>query len=297
MKDKVFLSKLAGNLLVIPSIRFQGTGLKIAKGARWGCSLSTETDGWMVRLAKIASYKSTLEIRLDRWPGHKERKLWYGFSSRQQGEIEEFANTLTKEMGKPVILRDDDILQRTPRYKARLKKPLQRETFGKPFLELYTVGGFSFYSVYEFRSEANNVRDLERLTNRVAAFVETAISNLPHSLTSETSDWGIYPQLENRKIVALHLRRERSIHLATLRKEKDNYECQVCGFEFAKKYGVMGQRFAEVHHIIPLSKLSGVTLTELTDLITVCANCHRMLHRLAGAKNDVLLLRKMIAEH
>ena len=52
----------------------------------------------------------------------------------------------------------------------------------------------------------------------------------------------------------------------------------ICGFDFASTYGVLGERFIEVHHIVPLAQ-AGASKTKLTDLVLVCSNCHRMLHR------------------
>ena len=55
-------------------------------------------------------------------------------------------------------------------------------------------------------------------------------------------------------------------------------ECQVCGFDFARTYGPRGDGYIECHHIVPLH-VTGVRTTRLADLILICANCHRMIHR------------------
>ena len=52
---------------------------------------------------------------------------------------------------------------------------------------------------------------------------------------------------------------------------------EVCGFDFAKEFGLLGRGFAECHHLLPLA--AGARETRLADLAIVCANCHRMLHR------------------
>ena len=54
---------------------------------------------------------------------------------------------------------------------------------------------------------------------------------------------------------------------------------EVCGFDFAQRYGERGKDFAECHHIIPLADLVGAAKTRLQELAIVCANCHRMIHR------------------
>lgn len=57
-------------------------------------------------------------------------------------------------------------------------------------------------------------------------------------------------------------------------------DCIVCGFNFEKTYGDLGKDFIEVHHLTPLNKLEKATeIDPLTDLVPLCANCHRMVHR------------------
>ena len=56
-------------------------------------------------------------------------------------------------------------------------------------------------------------------------------------------------------------------------------ECEVCRFDFEVKYGERGVAFIECHHIVKLTKLRPHSKTRLEDLVLVCANCHRMLHR------------------
>ena len=56
--------------------------------------------------------------------------------------------------------------------------------------------------------------------------------------------------------------------------------CQACGFDFEKTYGEIGKDYIEVHHIKPLCEREGAEgVNAATDLICVCANCHRMIHR------------------
>jgi 5-methylcytosine-specific restriction protein A len=67
--------------------------------------------------------------------------------------------------------------------------------------------------------------------------------------------------------------------------------CQGCGFDFEKVYGEIGKDYIEVHHIKPLYEGGGsVPINAETDLICVCANCHRMIHR---RKDKVLSLKEL----
>ena len=55
--------------------------------------------------------------------------------------------------------------------------------------------------------------------------------------------------------------------------------CQVCGFDFYEMYGEIGRDYAQVHHLKPLSDWTKPSLTRLSDLAVLCANCHVMVHR------------------
>jgi predicted HNH restriction endonuclease len=72
--------------------------------------------------------------------------------------------------------------------------------------------------------------------------------------------------------------------------------CAGCEFDFGKVYGQHGEGFIEVHHAIPLAD-HGVRETDpKTDLIVLCANCHRMVHRKRGVCLSLDELRnKLIA--
>ena len=58
------------------------------------------------------------------------------------------------------------------------------------------------------------------------------------------------------------------------------YDCSVCGLNFVKKYGEIGNDFIHIHHTVPISKLKlNYQLNIEKDLIPVCPNCHAMLHK------------------
>ena len=64
-----------------------------------------------------------------------------------------------------------------------------------------------------------------------------------------------------------------------------------CGFNYEDFYGDYGKDYIEVHHIKPLSQNSEeVEINPEKDLIVLCANCHRMIHR---KRNNVLTLDEL----
>ncbi len=61
--------------------------------------------------------------------------------------------------------------------------------------------------------------------------------------------------------------------------EKYGYVCQVCGINLERVYGPVAKDYIHVHHIHFISDIDGEhTVNPEEDLITVCPNCHAMLH-------------------
>jgi HNH endonuclease len=108
--------------------------------------------------------------------------------------------------------------------------------------------------------------------------------------------------LEGTLQLRLHHRRERSRTLieqkkAHFKRAHGRLRCEVCRLSFAEVYpSFLGVDFIEVHHIVPLNATSGVVRTTLDDLILVCANCHRMIHRSMNCENNLKLLREHFAQ-
>ncbi len=57
-------------------------------------------------------------------------------------------------------------------------------------------------------------------------------------------------------------------------------KCQVCGLDFGKRYGRIGEGFIHVHHLTPLAARGrSHSVDPVADLRPVCPNCHAMLHQ------------------
>jgi predicted HNH restriction endonuclease len=110
----------------------------------------------------------------------------------------------------------------------------------------------------------------------------------------------LYESMEGRKALREHIVRERDT--ALIRRFKDNlrsFVCSVCNFDFEKVYGEIGKTFIEAHHVEAIGLREAEQTTALTDLIPVCANCHRMLHRRSPPylPNDLTTMMASRFEH
>lgn len=89
---------------------------------------------------------------------------------------------------------------------------------------------------------------------------------------------------EGRIYYVLHKIRERNPQLVqdaklSILARKGSLNCEICNFNFEEKYGNLGKGYIECHHLIPINMIDENYSTKLQDVILVCTNCHRMLHR------------------
>jgi hypothetical protein len=105
--------------------------------------------------------------------------------------------------------------------------------------------------------------------------------------TIEIFDESIMIQEGMKKIVETSVY-ERSTKLRQIAIEHftkdEDIICEACDFSFKKFYGDIGKGYIEIHHIKPVFKYQdeelGKTIeTALTNVVPVCSNCHRMIHR------------------
>lgn len=102
---------------------------------------------------------------------------------------------------------------------------------------------------------------------------------------------------EGAEAYRVHRSRERDPKLAGRAKQKrfnetGSLKCDVCSFDFVEEFGPLGAGYIEAHHTTPVVQLAGSRRTKLSELVLVCSNCHRMLHR-SNPMLDVLGLRKL----
>lgn len=124
------------------------------------------------------------------------------------------------------------------------------------------------------------------------------ISAYDINLTGETKQEEAQLRTEGKKTVYYTTKYERSAQNREEAIRIHGTKCMICGFDFEKKYGELGKGYIEVHHIKPLSDLDEeVVVNPATDLICVCSNCHRMLHRFRSYMVSVEELRRIVKDN
>ena len=103
------------------------------------------------------------------------------------------------------------------------------------------------------------------------------------------------PMLEGKERSRIQTYYERNPKLRIQAIEIHGTKCSVCGFDFGKKYGQFGEGYIEIHHITPHASIKGEReIDPKTDLVPVCSNCHRMIHRPSDKWLTIDEMKKLI---
>lgn len=125
-------------------------------------------------------------------------------------------------------------------------------------------------------------KDRKRLA-KLAANIISGVKDIPNhvNIVVNQDEEAEFP--EGKVLYRLHKYRERNSSEVKKKKsialKNNKLHCEICEFDFQKTYGELGEGYIECHHTLPISEYQEGTKTKPSDLILVCSNCHRMLHR------------------
>lgn len=150
---------------------------------------------------------------------------------------------------------------------------------------LYELG-----SILAVRYDAENLPNEDTLKADLKRFL-----NYYHDLiASDSYDYSYLHEVKQRK---LHDKFDRCASVSYKVKKIKGYKCEACGLTFKDKYGDLGNKFIETHHLIPFSSLNeGTTRLSINDFAVLCSNCHRMIHRLVDP-SDLSKLKDIIRDN
>jgi hypothetical protein len=85
------------------------------------------------------------------------------------------------------------------------------------------------------------------------------------------------------------------LHSDVLTETQYGNNCMVCDFDFDNCYGKeISEGYIELHHTKLLCDLKPNEGTKIEDVIVVCSNCHRIIHRKQSNPIDWKVLKKII---
>ena len=131
--------------------------------------------------------------------------------------------------------------------------------------------------------EEKLVADLKEIVQLYRLLFERGGVNVIDDLVGVYGDEDIPEDVEERKRYVTHRSIERKNgHYYNEVKRVKGYKCEACTFDFRQTYGPLGDKYIEVHHLVPLSELREGESRKYNlkdDFVVLCSNCHRMIHR------------------
>lgn len=137
-------------------------------------------------------------------------------------------------------------------------------------------GGHLTAAVWE--SFSSRLDEVAPLAAQIRAFIEsgTTLAGAPDEEDADADESPIIRRVHEHRERARGLRQKK---VEQIIRRGERLTCSACGTDFEAMYGDRGRGFIEVHHTKALSTLRPGERTKLSDLVLVCSNCHRMIHR------------------
>lgn len=138
----------------------------------------------------------------------------------------------------------------------------------------YPNYSFKYLGKFEYISHSGNAPKMFSLQAKDIGLIDSGeIGSIQDMMDKEDSREG----KEKTRIQTYY---ERNPKLRAKALKLHGTTCKVCGFNFSEIYGKYGEGYIEIHHIFPLSSYKKSELVNpMTDLVPLCSNCHRMIHR------------------
>ena len=152
-----------------------------------------------------------------------------------------------------------------------------------------------FYTDRSMRGLIDQIINYRSVAGTTDPFIQIRAFSTDYESVCEAPEDTTENDYEGRRILYYTTRYERSPRNREEAIRIHGTKCQVCGFDFSEIYGEIGQGFIEVHHVVPLhDKNAVVQIDPETDLVCLCANCHRMIHRAPNGVFTVEELKRII---
>ena len=126
--NKAWLLKAAKELALNLKPHIKGTGLRLSQHAKIAAD-TTLTAGWSAVIGNLGKGEPTVELWLDRFSGHPERKLYVCYYSRKKEQIQALSRNVLNALGHVRTITDADLYE--GKYYCLHQQLPQREFNGK----------------------------------------------------------------------------------------------------------------------------------------------------------------------
>lgn len=206
-------------------------------------------------------------------------------------ELQQCLRELLRPSGK-----DLEILEgrRDDKFSQKVRNLRSHKTLEQRGLCTYADGNWRLTDLGRDIAESNTPFLQYLLEN---GFDYQVISTTLDEITPEqVSDIPRVPDYFDENLVIIEGRRQRSsqqvyTRSVALREQAIKYysqdgqiRCHACGFDFGRFYGAHGEGFIEIHHKQPIVAYTQADVEKtikdaLNNIVPLCSNCHRMIHR------------------
>lgn len=142
---------------------------------------------------------------------------------------------------------------------------------------------------FTYKDLTENLREIEQNKKKIEVFDENVIIQ---EGTKRLAEVAVYERSSILRNYAIK-------HFT----KNGRIDCQCCSFNFADFYGKeIGKGFIEIHHTKPIFKYEGEDIKNtlkqaVNNLMPVCSNCHRMIHRNWKKPIEIQVLIESIREN
>jgi hypothetical protein len=161
----------------------------------------------------------------------------------------------------------------------------------------YKAGSRHWYRLEQYHPQKREAQEIEteELTPETTASIEAIVKTVSEDIDALEIEEEIFEGKKTSRYVNYYERNTRLRAEAIL---IHGTKCMGCGFDFEAKYGHRGSGYIEVHHVVPVSFFIAESKVDPKhDLIVLCSNCHRMVHRRRDKVLNLSELRNLIIHY
>lgn len=185
---------------------------------------------------------------------------------------------------------------------------LYKYAFSIPYQERISLSALEDLFKFSHEDRFSALRELLESDANELVYDGIITNNIPENMFSNTELHSKFKKWQDKELIfqwsniegtiegyssmVTHLKYERSPKNRKIAIALHGYVCQACGFNFSTAYGKLGQDYIEVHHNRNVS-MGPANYDLVNDLITLCSNCHSMIHRI-DAEDALSILKKYL---
>lgn len=252
-----------------------------------------EEAGYAAFIALLSAPRSNAAVwvYLDRFSATQKLHPWVGVRLTGEKRAYHIFEQLRRHAFRPILFKQDAIIHELGH--SRLGRPLRPGELGRPVIELYGGEAEKGVGIYLPAPRSLHRRPPTGLVQTATRFLVQLGSIVGTPRTESGPEMsGQERRMLTRAFVSLRVIR-RDAAQAKRAKARDRFRCRLCGFRPEDVYGTEGRACLEAHHLDNLGGKSR-TVSDVKRIVTVCANCHRVLHRLPQSERGLGMLRRRI---